>query len=164
MRDTMLSLLSEVRQPDREIVVERLIAAPRAVVWRAWAEPGNIEQWWGPDGFTTTTHARDFRTGGMWRFTMHGPDGRDYENHIDYVEIVEGERIVDAHRGEGETADIGFMRETVFEDREGGTFVSMRMVLPNAEMRDRVARDYGAVEGGHQTLARLAEVAERMRQ
>ncbi|MCG6857933.1 MAG: SRPBCC family protein [Salaquimonas sp.] len=158
----MPSIVREDLQSDREIVIERLIAAPRHVVWKAWAEPGNIEQWWGPDGFTTTTHQRDFRSGGIWRFTMHGPDGRDYENRIDYLEVVENERIVDDHGGEGETAHIRFRAEITFEDHDGGTLVTMRSVFPTVEMRDLVIREHGAVEGGKQTLARLAAMAEKL--
>ncbi|MEC9342460.1 MAG: SRPBCC family protein [Pseudomonadota bacterium] len=156
----MSSIVREDLQTDREIVIERVIAAPRHIVWKAWARQDHIEQWWGPDGFTTTTHERDFRSGGTWRFTMHGPDGRDYENHITFLEIVEGERIVDEHGGEGREADLEFIRETSFADREGGTLLSMRMVFPSVDMLQRVVRDYGAVEGGHQTLARLAAIVE----
>lgn len=150
----------ETGDADREIVVERLIAVPRHVVWKAWANGADIERWWGPDGFTTTTHQRDFRSGGIWRFTMHGPDGRDYENRIDYIEVVENERIVDSHGGEGETAHIRFRAEITFEDREGGTLVTMRLVFPTAEMREMVIREHGAIEGGRQTLARLARLVE----
>ena len=158
----MPSIVREDLQSDHEIVIERLIAAPRDVVWNAWAQLDQIEQWWGPDGFTTTTYERDFRAGGIWRFTMHGPDGRDYENRIDYLEVVENERIVDSHGGAGETAHIRFRAEITFEDADGGTLVRMRSIFPTAEMREMVAREFGAVEGGQQTLARLAAMVEKM--
>lgn len=86
---------------------------------------------------------------------MHGPDGRDYENRIIFEEIVEPARIVYGHGG-GEDAEPGQFRTTVtFEDLGGGTKLTLRMVFPSAEERDRVAKEYRAVEGGEQTLGRL---------
>jgi uncharacterized protein YndB with AHSA1/START domain len=78
---------------DREIVTTRVFDAPREMVFDAWTDPKHIGQWWGPIGFTTTTHEMDVRPGGVWRFTMHGPDGRDYKNRIVYTEIVRPERL-----------------------------------------------------------------------
>ncbi len=50
----------------------------------AVSDPKHLAQWWGPDGFTITTSSFDFRAGGVWRFVMHGPDGRDYQNRVTY--------------------------------------------------------------------------------
>ena len=68
-----------------------------ALVWQAWTDPKHLAQWWGPNGFSTTTSAFDMRPGGVWRFVMHGPDGRDYENRITFDEIVRPERLVYHH-------------------------------------------------------------------
>jgi len=62
---------------DREITATRIFNAPRELVFDLWTTPEHLGQWWGPRGFTTTTHAMDMRPGGEWRFVMHGPDGRD---------------------------------------------------------------------------------------
>ena len=78
----------------REIVITRLIAAPPELVFDAWTDPKQIGRWWGPNGFTTTTHSMDVRPGGVWRFVMHGPDGRDYQNKIVYREVKRPERLV----------------------------------------------------------------------
>jgi len=67
-----------------ELIAERLFDAPRELVFKAWTVPAIITNWWGPRGFSTTTHEMDFRAGGVWRFTMHGPDGTDYPNKIVY--------------------------------------------------------------------------------
>jgi uncharacterized protein YndB with AHSA1/START domain len=72
----------------RSIIGSRLLDAPRELVFLAFTEPRHLAQWWGPNGFTTTTHSFDFRPGGVWRFIMHGPDERDYQNRIIYEEIV----------------------------------------------------------------------------
>src|SRR5262245_61006115 len=78
----------------RAMVGMREFDAPRELVWTAWTDPKHLSQWWGPDGFTTTTSAFDMRPGGVWRFVMHGPDGRDYENRVTFDEIVKPERLV----------------------------------------------------------------------
>ncbi|MCA9849813.1 MAG: SRPBCC domain-containing protein, partial [Dehalococcoidia bacterium] len=62
-------------ESDREIVISRLIEGPRPIVFRAYSDVEHLSQWWGPDGFTTSTHSFDFRVGGAWDFIMHGPDG-----------------------------------------------------------------------------------------
>jgi hypothetical protein len=66
----------------RAIIGMREFDAPRDLVFDAWTDPKHLAQWWGPNGFTTTTMSFDLRPGGVWRFVMHGPDGRDYQNRI----------------------------------------------------------------------------------
>lgn len=142
----------------RSIVTTRVYDAPRELVFAAWSDPDRIAQWWGPNGFTTTTSEFDMRPGGVWRFVMHGPDGRDYQNRVTYEEIVRPERLVYRHGGgEEDLEPVEFRNTVTFEDLGGRTRLTMRAVFPSAAERDRVAREYGAVEGGEQTLARLAE-------
>ena len=81
------------------MIVMRELDAPRDLVFEAWADPRHLSQWWGPDGFTTSTSAFDMRPGGVWRFVMHGPDGRDYDNRITFDEIVRPEFIRYHHGG-----------------------------------------------------------------
>lgn len=83
------------------IIGVREFDAPRELVFRAWTDPKHLAQWWGPNGFSTTTSAFDLRPGGVWRFVMHGPDGRDYENRVTFDEVVPPERLV-YHRGGGD--------------------------------------------------------------
>src|SRR5580704_1368066 len=80
---------------DREIVISRVISAPRQLVFEAFTEVRHLSRWWGPEGFTTTTRAFEFRVGGEWSFVMHGPDGTDYQEWISWTEIAPPER--DAH-------------------------------------------------------------------
>src|SRR5947208_7996087 len=82
---------------DREIVVSRVISAPRELVFEAFTEVRHLSRWWGPDGFTTTTRAFEFRVGGVWDFVMHGPDGTDYQEWISLTEIAPPERIALPH-------------------------------------------------------------------
>jgi uncharacterized protein YndB with AHSA1/START domain len=82
---------------EREIVSTRLIDASRDLVFKAWTDPHHLVQWWGPKGFTNTFHEFEPRPGGRWRFVMHGPDGRDYQNESVFAEVVRPERIVFDH-------------------------------------------------------------------
>jgi uncharacterized protein YndB with AHSA1/START domain len=144
---------------EREIVITRTFDAPRELAWHAMTDPKQVVQWWGPRGFTTTIQEMDVRPGGVWTHVMHGPDGTDYPNHSRFIEVVYAERIVYEHSGAkagGPEAD--FIATWTFEAIEDSkTRVTMRAVFPSAEARDAVVREYGAIEGGKQTLERLAE-------
>ena len=141
----------------RSIIGSRMFDAPRELVFSAFTDAKHLAPWWGPDGFTTTTHSFDFRPGGVWRFVMHGPDGRDYENRITYDEIVPPERIVYHHGGGDDVEPVQFRTTVTFEDLGGKTRLTMRGAFPSAEERARVIREYGADKGLTQTMARLAE-------
>src|SRR6201984_2566238 len=89
--------LAQSATADREIVISRVIDAPRELVFEAFTEVRHLSRWWGPKGFTTTTRAFEFRVGGEWVFVMHGPDGTDYQEGISWTEIAPPERIGLAH-------------------------------------------------------------------
>jgi uncharacterized protein YndB with AHSA1/START domain len=147
----------------RTIVTTRVFDAPRELVFAAWTDPKHLVHWWGPDGFTTTIRSIDVRVGGVWRFVMHGPDGRDYENRITYQEIVRPERLVYSHGGGEAVETVAFQTTVTFEDVGGKTRLTMRALFPSAAERDRVAREHGAVEGAKQHLEHLAEHLATMR-
>lgn len=149
---------------DREIVISRVFDAPRDLVWRAMTDPQHVVHWWGPRGFTTTVEKMDFKTGGVWKHTMHGPDGANYPNKSIFKEIVPHERIVYSHGGGRENGPgASFMATWSFDAQGAGkTKVTLRMVFPSAADRDFVAREFGAIEGGKQTLERLSEYLPKM--
>ncbi len=147
---------------DREIVITRLIGAPRELVFEAWTDIRHLGNWWGPRGFSTTTHEYDFRPGGMWRFIMHGPNGMDFPNWIAYEKIVPPERLVYSHGGGRADGSADFHTTVLFETQGKKTLVTMRGVFPSAAERDLVVKEYGAVEGGKQNLERLEEQVARM--
>jgi uncharacterized protein YndB with AHSA1/START domain len=147
----------------RTIVTTRVFDAPRELVFEAWTDPRHLVRWWGPNGFSTTIRSIEVRPGGVWRFVMHGPDGRDYENRITYQEIVRPERLVYSHDGAEDVEPVAFQTTVTFEDIGGKTRLTMRAVFPSAAERDRVAREHGAVEGGKQHLERLATHLTTMR-
>jgi uncharacterized protein YndB with AHSA1/START domain len=139
----------------REIVVTRLIAAPRELVFEAFKNPDHISNWWGPDGFTTTTYEMDVRPGGQWLFTMHGPDGTDYENRVRYTEVKAPDRLAYDHDGgDGGNSKYVFKAVITFVPEAGKTRVTLRLICPTKEQRDEMAK-FGAIEGGEQTLGRL---------
>jgi uncharacterized protein YndB with AHSA1/START domain len=140
---------------DREIVVSRTIEAPRSLVFEAYTDVKHLGQWWGPDGFTTTTRSFEFRPGGVWDFLMHGPDGADYPNWIRWLEIDPPERLVFLH-GDRPDDPRAFRSTVTFVERGGATEVTMRAVFNTKEQRDEVIERYHAIEGGKQTLGRLA--------
>ncbi len=143
---------------EREMTISRVFDAPRELVWEAWTNPEHVAQWWGPDGFSTTIKKMDFRVGGVWKLVMHGPDGRDYPNSSIFREIVEPERIVFSHGGGSkDMPGAHFMATWTFEALGNQTRVTMHALFDTPEERELVIREYGAYEGGKQTLARLAE-------
>lgn len=170
MLDRLDGLLeAESTTTDREIVVTRLIDAPRALVFEAWTDVRHLSKWWGPDGFTTTTSEIRFEPGGKWVYMMHGPDGRDYPNWIRYREIVPNEYIAYDHGGEDkngpdEKPDVLFEGSATFTDEDGKTRVTMRSVLPTKEARDHVVREYGAIEGAEQTISHLDAYVQQLKQ
>jgi uncharacterized protein YndB with AHSA1/START domain len=142
----------------RVIVGTRVFDAPRDLVFSVWTDPKHLAQCWGPNGFTTTTHSFEFRPGGIWRFVMHGPDGRDYQNRIIFDEIVPPQHIVYRHDGGEDVEPVQFTQTVTFEDLGNGqTLLIWRGKFPTAAERERVIREYGADKGLVQTMARLAD-------
>ena len=86
-------------QPSNEIRIIRVYEAPVNSVWDAWTDPNQASKWWGPRGFSITTHSKDLKPGGIWHYTMHGPDGTDYPNKAFYHEVVEHQKLVYDHGG-----------------------------------------------------------------
>jgi uncharacterized protein YndB with AHSA1/START domain len=140
---------------DREIVISRVISAPRERVFAAFTEVRHLSRWWGPDGFTTTTRAFAFRVGGEWDFVMHGPDGTDYPEWISWTEIVAPERIALLH-GERPGDPDAFASVLTFAPEGAATRIEMRTTFPTRELRDEAVERYHAIEGGRQTLGNLA--------
>src|ERR1700751_4044084 len=140
---------------DREIVISRVISAPRERVFEAFTELRHLSRWWGPEGFTTTTRAFEFRVGGEWVFVMHAPDGTDYQEWISWTAIDRPERIALLH-GEFRGDPNAFESVLTFAPDGATTRIEMRTVFPTRELRDEAVEKYHAIEGGRQTLGNLA--------
>jgi uncharacterized protein YndB with AHSA1/START domain len=151
---------SEKLVGDREIAAARIFDAPRELVWKVWTDPEHVGEWWGPNGFSTTTFSMDVRPGGQWRYVMHGPDGRDYHNKVTYLEVVKPERLVYQHGAAGDdevgdTEPVSHHVTVTFRELAGRTRVDMLMVFASAEARTHVIETYGAFEGLKQHMGRL---------
>jgi uncharacterized protein YndB with AHSA1/START domain len=128
-------------------------------VWSAWTQPDEVAQWWGPRGFTLTHHSRDLRTGGHWHYTMHSPDGTDYENTTQYLEVVPLQRLVYDHGGHQDRPPL-FRMTVLFTEREGRTQLDLSMAFPTAEVAVQM-RGFIKQAGGEGTWDRLAEYLVR---
>jgi uncharacterized protein YndB with AHSA1/START domain len=129
--------------------------APRELVYRAWTDPEHIQRWFGPKGFTTTTHAIDLRVGGTWRFDMVAPDGTLYPNLMTFLQMKAPELLVFDH-GSGKADDPDTFRVTVTFDAQsnGKTVVTLRQLHPSKARRATVIA-FGAVEIGNTTMDKL---------
>ncbi|MCZ4289634.1 SRPBCC family protein [Hoeflea alexandrii] len=141
---------------ERTMLLQRVIKAPRDIVWGAWFNPETLPKWWGPDGFSCRTQRIDLREGGEWVFDMIGPDGTVYPNHHLYSEIRSGERIGYALLW-GENGPKHADAWVMFEDEDAGTKVTLGMVFSSAAEFQQ-ARGFGAMELGLQTLGKLARI------
>jgi len=151
---------------ERELVITRILDAPRERVFRAWAEPERARRWWGPKGFTTPYCEIDFRPGGVYHNCMRSPEGRDYWSVGVYREIVEPERIVCTDSFSDEQGNIvpatyyGMSEDMLtemlvavtFEDYQGRTRLTLHHIgIPPGEDME------GAREGWSQSFDKLAE-------
>ena len=152
-----MSLLATTELPADKpmIITSRLIAAPRELVWKVLTTPEHMKYFWGPDGFTNTFKTYDLRVGKEARFTMHGPDGKDWPNRFIF-RTIEPPRLLrfdHDNGGEGEF-DHKFINEIELTDEGGKTRIEMRMTESSMAARDAIVQY--AVEGGKQNLDRLA--------
>ena len=137
---------------ERELVLTREVPFARELVWKALTDPDHVNRWWGPDGFRNEDVTMDFSVGGVWIFTMVGPDGTRYPNRSVFKEIIPPSKLIYDH-GDGER--IWFEASITLQETDGGTLITLRQLYPNKEFRDDVVEKYGAVEGGKQHLAKL---------
>lgn len=142
-----------------EIRITRIYHAPVQAVWDAWTDPEQVAQWWGPRGFTLTTHSKDLRTGGHWDYTMHGPDGTDYPNTTKYLEVVPLAKLVYDHGGHADRPPL-FRVTVVFSEKNGKTTMEMSMALPTPEAAEETKK-FIKKAGGNATWDRLAEYLEK---
>ncbi len=138
---------------ERTMVLQRVIKAPRSVVWGAWMNEETLPQWWGPNGFSCRTKRIDLRSGGEWVFDMIGPDGTVYPNHHLYHEVRPEERIGYSLLW-GEDGPKHADAWISFEDEDGATKVTLGMALSTAAEYQQ-AMAMGAVRLGYQTLGKL---------
>ncbi len=122
--------------PDCEILSSRVFKASCEQLFRAWTEPELLAAWWGPAGFTNTFHEFDLRTGGRWRFTMHGPEKGNYENEVEFL-VIDKPRLIAWDR----ISKPLFRVVATFEDAgDGNTLLTFRMQFATKEECDKIIK------------------------
>jgi uncharacterized protein YndB with AHSA1/START domain len=126
------SISSESLNP--EIITTRVFDAPRDLVFSAFSNPDHLRHWWGPNGFTNTINTFDFRPGGAWHLVMHAPNGAEFHNESEFVEVVKPERIVFDH-----LRPMHWFRIIMnFDDVAGKTRLTWRMRFDSAEEYEKM--------------------------
>lgn len=149
----------DAKNKSNELKISRVYDAPVKAVWEAWTDPDQAAKWWGPRGFTLTTHSKDLRVGGTWHYTMHGPDGVDYPNKTKYLEVEKYSKLVYDHGGYDDRPPM--FRVTVqFSETKGKTSMEMTMTLPTPEAAEET-RKFIKKAGGNSTWDRLAEYLDK---
>ena len=149
---------------NREVIFSRLLDAPRELVWKVWSDPQQLHQWWGPAGFTTTTHEFSFVPGGVWRSIMHGPDGTDYPTVIVFREIEPPSRLVYENGWDLPGSPLDFRVVVTFVAEGTKTRLALHMTFNSVEAYTTAVERYGVLQGGTQTLERLAGYVDRLDQ
>lgn len=149
---------------DRELVLTRLIDAPREKLFRAWTEPALVKQWFAPLPWTTPEVQLDARAGGSSRFVMRSPEGQDFPNEGVYLEVVKNEKIVftDAYTSAWVPSQKPFFTAIItFEDEGGKTRYTAR--ARHWTVADKEAHEkMGFHEGWGQCADQLSELVARI--
>lgn len=126
-------------EKDRELLITRVFNAPREVVFRAWTDPAQLAQWYGPEGFTVPFLEMDLRPGGAWRKCMRSPEGKEYWRHGIYLEVSPPRRIAFTYLSDDPNSDPE--HETIvtvtFAEHGNGTLLTLRQ----ANFESVAARD-----------------------
>lgn len=148
---------------DREIVLSRVIDAPRSMVYAAWTDPHQIPEWFGPAGMAIETREIDLKPGGVWRFDMIAADGTRYGNCMRFLSMVAPARIEIEHGSDRDDDPARFMMLVTFDEQsDGKTVLTLRQMHPSRAQRD-AKLGFGAVEYGGQTLEKLARHVAKLR-
>jgi len=150
---------------EKEITITRILDAPHDKVWQAWTEPQEIEQWWGPRGFTTRVDEQNLEPGGSFKYTMLDADENEYPSVGIYQEIAEPNRIVATDEfGDSDKNDqaapeglpSGMINTTTFEEADGQTQVTVSIMHQSVEDRKK-HEEMGVVDGFNEQIDKLSE-------
>jgi uncharacterized protein YndB with AHSA1/START domain len=139
---------------DREIVVNRVIDAPRELVFEAFTEEEHIKQWWAPR--KATIHEMDVRPGGVWRYSQPGRGGASHPFKIQFIEITRPTRLVYDYGSDSAGAPEPVRTTVTFDQENGKTRVSLQLLFATAADREQAVK-YGAIVGAMQALEELAD-------
>ena len=129
----------------------RVLPHAPGAVYAAFADPARLALWWGPDGFTNTFEVCEFREGGAWKFTMHGPDGAAYRNECVFARLAPAQQVVIRH-----VTQPLFTLTVTFESVAGGTRLTWEQDFGDPRVAAAVRPIAGP--GNEQNLDRLGRL------
>lgn len=162
----------EVAVSDHAFTLTRWFDAPRERVWRAWTDPRELATWWGPHGYTNPVVEADIRAGGKLRIVMLSPEGVEFPAVGEFLAVEPPSRLVftddivdeapaewrarlDRNRPSSPAGSpLRMVVEVTFEERDGGTLLTVTDTFESDEDRDAIMRD-GAVIGWSESMERL---------
>ena len=150
---------------DRELVLTRLIDAPREKLFRCWTEPALMKQWFAPLPWTTTHAEMDLRPGGASVIVMRSPEGQEYPNPGIVLEVVKNEKLVftDAYTKAWEPSAKPFMTAILTFADEGGKTRYTGRARHWTEVAKQQHQAMGFADGWGKVAEQLAELAEQAR-
>jgi uncharacterized protein YndB with AHSA1/START domain len=143
---------------DRQIVMTRILDAPRDLVFEAHSSCEHLSNWWGPRRYEIASCEVDFRQGGKWRIVHRGADGDEHGFHGEFREIVRPERITWTFEYEGMPGHVS-VQTVAFEEHDGKTTLTTTAVFDTVEDRDGMLQS-GMESGAAETMDRLDEYLE----
>ena len=148
----------------RELVLTRIIDAPREKVFRAWTDPELLMQWFAPLPWTTAAAELDVRPGGANRIVMRDPQGNEFPHRGVYLEVVKNERLVftDAYTKAWEPSAKPFMTAILTFDDEGGKTRYSARVHHWTEADRETHEKMGFHEGWGQCADQLAALVAKL--
>lgn len=142
---------------EREIVVSRVIDAPRELVFAAFTEREHVEKWWVPKG--TKTDEWNPEPGGLWRYSTPGRNGSMFAQRVRFIEIAKPTRLVYEYGPDTQGASEPVRTTVTFEVEDEKTRVTLQLMFPSAAEREQAVK-YGAIVGAMQALENLADHLE----
>jgi uncharacterized protein YndB with AHSA1/START domain len=165
--------MTEKSTNEQELVITRILDAPRELVWKAWTDPERVKRWWGPKGFTTPFCKIDLRVGGVFHYCMRSPEGKDYWNTGVYREIIETERVVctdsfadeegnvvpASHYGMSPDFPLEMLVTVTFEEHREQHGGKTKLTLQHVGIPSGLDRE-NAQQGWNESFDKLAEVVK----
>jgi uncharacterized protein YndB with AHSA1/START domain len=148
-----------------DLVISRLVRAPRATLWRAWTDPQLLKEWWCPKPWTTEVRAFELRPGGAFHTFMRGPDGGTSDNPGYFLEIVAQEKIAMTSMLVGgwrpATPWLAMTAVVTMADEAGGTRYVATVMHPDAATKER-HEEMGFFQGWNTCIDQLEAVARAL--
>lgn len=133
--------MSNAIDATKDVVIKHAVNAPLEDVWAAWTVAEDVEKWWGPEGFSSRVEKLELKNGGLWRFVLIGPNGKEYPSDGEFREVVPNEKLVMTdHFDEGTDYGVKFedlprdiITSVHFEENDGATNITIILSHPNGE-------------------------------